>query len=1419
MKTSLLVTGALWLISISALAQNTQTLIQTGAGWKYLVTSASPAAGWKGAPEAGFSEAGWSIGASPLGYGGASETGNGTGTCVNQCVSTSVPTCYTCTTREITTYFRKTINLTNAAGSFWLKYQRDDGIVLYANGTEIKRENLPSGPIMHSTPASAGASDEELWTRVDLPAGLLRTGDNVIAAEIHQLSATNSDIRFNLELYQLTVTQPPSDTVFTSGAIWKYLVTSANAVPAAAWKGDPGVSPAFSESGWSIGASPLGYGGASETGNGTGTCVNQCVSTSVPTCYTCTTREITTYFRKTINLTDVSSSFSLSYQRDDAIVIYINGTEVKRENLPSGAITHSTPASVGASDEELWTRVDVPAGLLRTGNNVIAVEIHQLSATNSDIRFNMKLYRTSSTNRIVQRSPAPPDTVFTSGAPWTYLVTSASAVPAAEWKADPMLAPAYNDANWSAGPSPLGYGGASETGNGTGTCVNQCVSTSVPTCYTCTTREITTYFRKTINLTDVSRPFALIYQRDDGIVIYINGTEVKRENIQSGIITHSTPASAVASDEELWTRVDVPAGLLRTGNNVIAVEIHQLSATNSDIRFNMKLWQYDYNVRLERGPYLQRYSDDPNLAIAPGKRSMTIRWSTNVAAGGEVIYRKKTPQGASPGSTTTVAAQAPPRAYSVATSGAAQTLYDVSVTLTNLDADTPYSYTIQSGTPLQGDAMNYFRTAPPIGNAGALNSVHKKTRMWVLGDFGKQVLPLGSAPDATQLKVRDGFNKYVQNQAANDDEKYIDLWLWLGDNAYGWGLPEQYQNYVFDAYDGRKYPNQQVMKQTPIFATPGNHDYHSGGPNPGDALVTERHRKDHSLNHYYDVVNNMTAGDSVGRHSRHEEYYSFDHDNIHFVSLDTYGYEKDQTTVFPDNSAQITWLKEDLTRAQNDSRIKWIIVFLHHPPYSMGSKNSNTDAESMNVREKLVKGVFDNYKIDLVLSGHSHNYERSRPMRGHYLVDSTFDAGMHNAPAGNNGQSSGSYNGTSGNPNAGSCFYYKSSTDPISKNHIVYVVNGSGGGTEAVRTFDPSKPKDGFWPHRAMNTSLNESGSMYIEVDKDRLDAKFIDENGDVKDRFTIIKDTKSFVLPPTDGATRRAVCECTDTDGLTHYTDLEANLLLSINKKGNDIGRAWNADFELKLQGAPGVTSVPSLFPGNYVKSPISVMNRHWTLKTRGLTNASTVTVRHYWPNADQAQLRYTSGGNIGLLDMEVITVNNVSANYTIDPAASAPNHSSIPKASAYNSNGAWIYRFNAAATTSTWDHGNLKNRFPHFPYSEFTVGWLTNTGGTVGGRVNQGSATNSGGRTMAASEYENVGETLVTAYPNPTPTGRVFFRPALRYYSFQLSDMQGRILKAENREGSLAELDLSAYPPGAYILVSEGEDKMHRIKLIKSQ
>jgi len=96
-------------------------------------------------------------------------------------------------------------------------------------------------------------------------------------------------------------------------------------------------------------------------------------------------------------------------------------------------------------------------------------------------------------------------------------------------------------------------------------------------------------------------------------------------------------------------------------------------------------------------------------------------------------------------------------------------------------------------------------------------------------------------------------------------------------------------------------------------------------------------------------------------------WYSFDYGDIHFVALDTNDF----------GSAQEAWLRTDLAASDRE----WTVVFGHHPPYSSGEHGSSTD-----LRAKLA-AIFQEHPVDLVLSGHDHDYERVAPQGGvHYVV-------------------------------------------------------------------------------------------------------------------------------------------------------------------------------------------------------------------------------------------------------------------------------------------------------------------------------------------------------------------------------------------------------------------------------------------------
>ncbi|RKH63548.1 hypothetical protein D7V93_08615 [Corallococcus llansteffanensis] len=169
-----------------------------------------------------------------------------------------------------------------------------------------------------------------------------------------------------------------STTLVAAGSVWKYRDTGVD--PGAQWG-----SVAYSDAAWAQGAAQLGYGDGDEA-----TVVSYGPST--------TSRYVTTWFRKTFTVADASrvSAGVLRLLRDDGAIVYLNGTEVFRTNLPAGTVTPSTlaPLTIAGVDETAWLTASIPLTALVTGTNVLAVEVHQSTLNSSDLGFDLELKAT-----------------------------------------------------------------------------------------------------------------------------------------------------------------------------------------------------------------------------------------------------------------------------------------------------------------------------------------------------------------------------------------------------------------------------------------------------------------------------------------------------------------------------------------------------------------------------------------------------------------------------------------------------------------------------------------------------------------------------------------------------------------------------------------------------------------------------------------------------------------------------------------------------------------------------------------------------------------------------------------------------------------------------------------------------------------
>lgn len=332
---------------------------------------------------------------------------------------------------------------------------------------------------------------------------------------------------------------------------------------------------------------------------------------------------------------------------------------------------------------------------------------------------------------------------------------------------------------------------------------------------------------------------------------------------------------------------------------------------------------------------------------------------------------------------------------------------------------------------LAGGPEFSFVTAPALGSRNPI-------RIWAVGDCGTK----GLSVEDHQEKVRDAFYEWA-------DRRPADLWLALGDNAYYYGEDEEYQTQFFDVYP-------RLLRSTVLWPTIGNHETYSS---EAETQLP-----------YFRIFSLPTRGEAGGVPSGTENYYSFNHGNIHFVCLDS------EIMIWQPGGPMLRWLQADLAANTSD----WVIAFWHTPPYSKGSHDSDVEFALMQMRTQVVP-ILEAYGVDLVLSGHSHIYERSYLLRGHYGKSPTLAPRMI-------------LDAGSGQPSDTGA-YRKSTTGPTAQQGTVYVVAGSGGWA----TY-----RNGF--HPAMYHDELETGSLVIDVEGDRLDLQFLRETGAVDDSFTILK-------------------------------------------------------------------------------------------------------------------------------------------------------------------------------------------------------------------------------------------------------------------------------------------------------------------------
>ena len=384
--------------------------------------------------------------------------------------------------------------------------------------------------------------------------------------------------------------------------------------------------------------------------------------------------ETTVLYRHTFSLLSEQATLTegvAEFLCDDGCVIYINGVEVFRQHLPDGPVATDTLATATSDEDSLMRQsFTLPDGVLRAGENVVAVETHnEFSSSDTGMELSLFLVQGASERSVLDNDDlsgqvgpvevslaldGEPRDIFTEepiaesfvlapdgtfeltpivdyagkalfrysviddeqaptvaaayieftpvndlpvaiddrfefstsrpikadgatqqvisfGDQWRYF--DAGAMPGNAWTQN-----GFDDSSWKSGSGEFGYGDGDE---------NTIVDFGVDP----NSKYPATYFRKTFDLDDPTEvlQLAIDFIRDDGIVVYINGVEVVRDNL--ALDADFATQSIIGADEiAVRTAIVNSANLaLRETGNVIAAEIRQVNAANVDVSFDLRL--------------------------------------------------------------------------------------------------------------------------------------------------------------------------------------------------------------------------------------------------------------------------------------------------------------------------------------------------------------------------------------------------------------------------------------------------------------------------------------------------------------------------------------------------------------------------------------------------------------------------------------------------------------------------------------------------------------------------------------------------------------------------------------------------------------------------------------------------------------
>lgn len=298
-------------------------------------------------------------------------------------------------------------------------------------------------------------------------------------------------------------------------------------------------------------------------------------------------------------------------------------------------------------------------------------------------------------------------------------------------------------------------------------------------------------------------------------------------------------------------------------------------------------------------------------------------------------------------------------------------------------------WTINGGGDIQVDDLpsgqKLFRATIPVAENPAYSIELDGRQVW-----STEFKPLKPAASKVKLAVFGDCGMATPAQADVAklvDQQAPDMVLITGDIVYADGKVSQYKTNFWPYYNGET--GGLMMERIPFVAAAGNHDVHPSKIKEGDAYA------------YYQYWLNPGNGpklsptgpskppmpselgegfrEATGGRFPSSANFSFDQGPLHITVLDSNTYAN------WGKGELAEWLKNDLSTTKQP----WKIVMFHHPPFH--SSNKHKEDKMMRAAAK----IFEDAKVDLVLAGHVHNYQRSKPLRlvgdEKFELDTQFD--------------------------------------------------------------------------------------------------------------------------------------------------------------------------------------------------------------------------------------------------------------------------------------------------------------------------------------------------------------------------------------------------------------------------------------------